>query len=682
MSDGAIHLWFRHVGVVEVITGLMRSASLRVLFLAPGFSPAALRLLAIIGVPHKVVEPQLGGDDGTGLARTYKSEHRLYLATKDLVEAESGCPTHLSPDEFRLFLGSYFIIRNRDAVAYATAVEAGYADQPAIRVLCFLRFPAMGAFAARQLNRLTRPGFTVVAQFDLRALVECVRPIPGHPLALLSQILRRRPERAQVSEGARAAGIVLEQGYWRSLESFPHSGHMYWIAPSGIAPERIALYCNRPDTPANEVLIGQAGRHGLGWIDGASPVRHLDDPLASILRSQIAAWPVRPRDFRAESWLRWSLAAASAVSVDAYGDLLTRYNVAAIHHFSEYSPDTLSMCVAARRKGAITVWNVWSVIPFLIARYNFAMADLILAWGPVDSSFHKVNGFGFKAIAEVGMVSADGEAPGDAAAAAEVRARFSPKVRFVITVFDNGFGWENHNSEAHFRAFFGTLCQLCAAHPDWGMLIKPKRPAAPGNFPGAWDQLKALMDDGRCVIVEPPFSVGVASLAADLIVGCPMNSAAIVGAMRGRPLAQLDMTGLTRQPLFESGLAHGLVHEDPASFAATIERIAQGDDPHIGRISVWLPELDPFQDGGAARRAGTLIAEYLRRWSDEGADKALDLAIADYMDQHGRDRVILPGDSHDRLWAPYRSELMCDSTARLTDVAVTAGRAGGNSPFS
>ena len=661
------HLWFRTVGVVEAFSVLIRKRCRDVEVFAPAISAPARRLLAWAGVTCTIRTPQLGGLDQLGLARTYRSEHRLYLASKAFADGETRTPRHLSTDEFRRFQGSYFIAKNRDAVAFATAVEAEYLGETDIDVVCLLSFPSLGRFAAAQLSRLTRAGFHVAALPCPRAALECVRPFPGSPLHLLSALLRPRREAACVDETARTQGIVLEQGYWRSLSSYPHSGHMYWVEGSGVEPARIALYCNRLDTPAERHLQEQAALHGFGWIDGSEPLRHARSPWRTLCSALADAWAVRPTALDSSAWVRWSIAATSAMAMDAYRQMLDRYNVAAIHHFSEYSPDTLALCFAARRENAITAWNVWSVIPFLIARYNWAVADLILAWGPLDSNFHKVNGFDFRAIAEVGMVAVDVQTPADVDAARTLRQRLAPTVRFVVTAFDNGFGWENHNNETHFRVFLGTLADLMEEHDDWGLVIKPKRPVHPENFPGAWDRLVALSAAGRCLILEQTFSVGVAAEVADLVVGCPMNSAAIASALlRGRRLTQLDMTGLNAQPLFEQGLAHGLVHTDAQSFHTFIERVAADPVGELGSTAPWRDWLDSFNDGEGSRRAGALIGEYLKLRPQHGAVNALAAAITAYAAVQGEKRVVLPDNRQEGPWGRFRAELMGDSEARLT----------------
>jgi glycosyltransferase involved in cell wall biosynthesis len=593
--------------------------------------------------------PELGGTDSDGRARNYRLERWLYALSTAF--ADCAAPRHLGAAEFARVLGAWFIAKNRDPLAFIRAVEA---EQEGVTTICHVAFPALGGWTARQLAGHLRPGMRVVALPSLRAVVEGLRVIPGRPRQWLRLFAARRGEDAQVPERGRARGVVLEQAYWRSIRQHPYSGHMFWQEAAGLDPGQTVLYCNRADTPADDALRREAAARGWGWIDGADPLNHLERPWPAIAAALADAAPLLPRGPAAIDWVRWALASSSSVAIAAYRALLRRYNVAAFRHCAEFGPDTIAMCLAVRRENAMAIWNQWSIVNILFARYSWAIADLILAWGPFHTSYHRAVGFDYRVIAEIGMVSADGIAPGDADEARALRARLAPDVRFVVAAFDTAFGPLVYNSEEQIHTFIAALVDLAERHPDWGLILKTKKPEGESALSRLHDRLRDLEAAGRCLI-EPDLKIGIPALAADVVAGYPVSTAAIASGLRGRPVVQLDFTGFHHTPLQDSGLAGGLVHTDVASFQQALERLA-GGDAGIGDLGRWVPMIDPFHDGNARLRAGRLIADAVTLRARHGVAKALELACNRYAAEVGGTHVVWPGDPPDPLWQKLQAD--------------------------
>lgn len=658
MTQAAAIAWVERLTVATLALAVLHRRATRLRILAGEMTPAADRLLGWLArltggrISGAVCTPQLAAADADGHALAYRLERWLLALSQAF--AVGPAPAGLTEDEFHRLLGSYFIAKNRDAVASVCAASGHFADVESLH--CYVAFPALGRFTATRLAPLLPANMRVVAVPSLRALAEGMRLLPGSPRHML-QWLRGGHAAAAVTPQAVERGVVLEQGYHRSIRQYPEAGHMYWVDGSGLAPEQVVLYCDRPDTPADAALQQAAAGHGWGWIDGANPLLMLTAPWHAIATALRAANPLLPCLPGSARGLRWVLAVSCRIQIDAYRALLRRYNVAAIHHFTEFAPPTVALCLAARRENAITVWNLWSVIPYLVARYRWALADLVLTWGPNDTGYHLASGFDCEAIAQVGVMDSDGTAASDEPQAQALRQRLSPAVSFVVAAFDTSYGTLVPNSGAQVATYLEAVIGLVESHPHWGLLIKPKKlgaEAAPDSIDG---RLNRLAEQGRCLLLEPTAKIAEVALAADVVTGYPINTAATLGALRGRPLVQLDLSAMPHIPLLESGLAEGIVHLSAESFREALEALAERRRS-LGDTRVWQPHLDPWGDGQGRVRAAALFGTYVRHRRHHCAREALAQALAAYGEEVGDAYIHRRGQSDNSPWHAVRRQVM------------------------
>ncbi|WP_156428644.1 hypothetical protein [Magnetospirillum sp. XM-1] len=650
-----LEIWFERMGVGHLLFGLLRYGVRDKVFISPEWSSSAEELARMIerltglSVARAQRSVQFAGPVQEGQALVYSQERGLLEISAAFAESCPTSPTWCQTKDFRRILGAYFITFNRHAVAFVSGVAASLEGRAGVKAICHVAFPVVGRFTASQMNKRASPDFRVRALPALSGMIECLRFLPGHPRHWLRLLAGHRNETCAVDPRARENGIILEQASWPSINSHPDGGHLYWEPTSGLAPAQVVLYCDRSDAVADEPLRRKVADKGWGWIDGASILAHLTDPKRAIAEAFGRASGLLPRRPDVVGWMHWVLAVSNGVAFRAYGDLMRRHNVAAIHHYADFGPEAVTLRLAANQANAIVVWGLWSVLPFLIARHFWASADLIPAWGPYDRDYFPAAGTNFKAIVEVGPVGSDSVAVGDAARADTLRARLSPTTRFVIAGFDTSHHPLAYNSEDHVLRFIEAAVDMVERHEDWALIIKPKK-SQPGRYGAALGRrLDALVDQGRCLITEPKEKVGVVGLAADLVIGYPINTAAVLASLRGRPLVQLDLTGLVHCPLRESGIAAGLVHTTVESFCQAVERVAAGDSS-IGDVGVWRSWIDGFCDGMGPARAGKLIGDYMRLRAEHGHDKALDLAVERYAEAEGESRVRRPNAATGGLW--------------------------------
>lgn len=660
MTLAPMRIWFGRLTACTAAFALCRHGMRAAVYSSPEITPAARLLLGAVArlsrgqVCWEICRPQMAGIDQSGRPKAYRLEQLLWHLSRDFAVSANRAPQGLDQDGFHRLLGSYFIAKNRDSVATVCAIEAENQTLGAGPAVCYIAFPAMGRFTARRLNGHVQAGFRVQALPSLRAMAECLRVVPGSPRQVLHWLMGKRAAAAIQPEGI-AAGVVLEEGYGWSLRHYPEAGHMYWVESSGLAPSQVVLYCDRLDTPADAALTQAAGAHGWGWIDGANPLLSLERPLAAIGAALAAARPVAPRRASLTQWMHWVLAVTALIQVAAYRQILRRYNVAAIHHFTEFAPGTIALCLAARLENTITVWNLWSVIPYLLARYNWAIADLILAWGPNDRDFHRASGFDYSAIAEVGIVASDGAVKADKDEARTLRARLDPSVNFVLVAFDTSCGPLIPNSGEQVATYLNAVIDLVERHSHWGLMLKPKNWVGDAALLLIEERLRRLAETGRCLQLGTDTKVAVAALAGDVVTGYPVNTAAIVGALRGRPLVQLDLSGMTN-PLTESGLAAGLVHTSTEAFQDAITQIAAGRHD-VGQVTPWRAALDPWADGEGRHRAAGIIGDFVRLRADHAAPEALRQALTGYAHREGDHHVHWRND--DRTpWHAVRDQTM------------------------
>jgi hypothetical protein len=192
------------------------------------------------------------------------------------------------------------------------------------------------------------------------------------------------------------------------------------------------------------------------------------------------------------------------------------------------------------------------------------------------------------------------------------------------------FGDENSRDDARWhtghdleRDNYGFLLERLLAEPDIGLVIKPKTPHSLRRRLGPVAKLLAAAEStGRCIVfqqggrMQGAYPPAAAALAADVMIHGHLNAvtAGLDAALAGVPTLLVDRVGWHASPLYELGVGRVVFTDWNSLWQACREQWNwPGRADGFGDWGQVLDRIDPFRDGRAAERMGSVIG-----WLIEG----------------------------------------------------------------
>lgn len=413
-----------------------------------------------------------------------------------------------------------------------------------------------------------------------------------------------------------------------------------WYPFSGLGPERITFYSDRPDAPFTPQARAELRRRGHHVVDLQSRKPglrlFLHDPLRVLGASlRLVAAAVR-QPSAAAPWclfqtlkVRWLVAHWEAVFRAARARIFIQWSV--------NGGQMVAQAMAMRRLGGATVLWHWSHLSYPSLQLT-RQCDVFFTWGPYYRDV---------LLAErslVGEIVENGHfnfIPPNPERTQEVRASLQVAgAQRIVGFFDSSVALLPQNlapySQPTMLRAYQLMLQTLLDQPELGLILKPKFPPTPGPgiylLPELQPLLERALATGRCRVVHggPPLEAG---LACDLVVGIGINSAALECAVAGKPAVYLDVGGDAESPLH--GWSGRLVFTELGDFAEALRRwAATGDD--LGRHGPELAQIDPFRDGQAWQRMGSYLGRLLTALdAGAGVEEAARAARETEAAQHG-----------------------------------------------
>jgi hypothetical protein len=205
---------------------------------------------------------------------------------------------------------------------------------------------------------------------------------------------------------------------------------------------------------------------------------------------------------------------------------------------------------------------------------------------------------------------------------------------YIVCVFDSGFNRDIYQTPKMMADFYESVVTWAVRQHGVSLLVKPKA-SVYAEVAGARSLLEQAIATGRCTVRDLGRSSFEAALSADVAIGIGINTAIFDAAVAGVPAVHFDLPGMAEAyDGIEAG-AGKFVFDDAAKlFAAVEEDRERGGKTALGDHGSWLESVDPFQDGGAARRLGT----YLRWFLDSvEAGKESQQAMAEATERYSRE---------------------------------------------
>ena len=665
---------------------------------------AAVRRLAASGSESMVrlVDVQMGEIGPDGFALNINLESRIIKFAVALAGRQSLFVKCLPADEsenadlWSKIYKSHFMAYNRSEISFLIYAENQIMRhcRPAEKTMppvCYLTLDVKSSALDEAIEQSSRIPMRVRRWLSLRNAVSMFVILPGRPSNWLRRIVRSavNPQwqpAVHVDEAAIAKGIILQQHAPDATLRYPSAGQLYWLEGSDVSPVRVALYFNRPGEFGSPDYRAGAEALGVNWIDASHVTDYLEHPIRDMLGCLKEARSVFKVKAPGQAAWRFKILARHLILMKSYQAIFSRLNVLAVKQTWVFLPETLAQLIAARKQSVIHIWNYWSIAHYMSDEASLGVADLILAWGPLQEGYVKVAGFDFAWILQVGMIQGDGLESDDEDSAKRLRQELGDGAEFVIAALDTSFGPTTHSHRDHVLDFYKSIVILLEKQPRWACIVKPKSSLANLDLP---DDLSAAINrlekEGRWLEQVWAERISVAARASDLVVCSSINTAGFAAAVAGRRVLHLDLAGIAPHPIVIAGGTGKVVFNTVESFSSAIERVA-GGDKELGDHGPWRDLIDPFNDNKGRYRAGQVIKQYLDgRDTGLSARDALDSAAMAYQAKYGAEAVSNPNDGIETigmdLWA--RSKRISDGEASLEEVSTSrAGITEERSPSS
>lgn len=435
---------------------------------------------------------------------------------------------------------------------------------------------------------------------------------------------------------------------------------IFWFKDSKIDSQRIVMYFDRSDSSASKENISIIEKKGMGWIN-IDNIRSLYNPLGVWIKSfkGIAQIPFPKRLKFYDMW-RWLTLIKINSMIEYWRDIFRRCRVKVIIQHRESSPYQFAQSLAINLEGGIMLGYIWSS-PFCKLASQCRPQDVYFVWGKLSRDWIMYNNYTTKWLLTSGYIW-DNNNNKNKVEGFNIRKKFSEKVDFVMALFDESY---NKYLDIGLICFYKTFLNYAMDHSNWGILIKPKGYLKWDEMPDNTinDIIRKLVQEERCIIVDPFKSPIVASTCADISIGFFINSAAVVAAINGSLSLNWDVLGCINHPFYKSKDSI-LVYQNIKNIIKELDKFSLKRKNNLineGQDSL-LDKIDPFRDGNAAYRVGKFIQDFMA-YVDSGLSKedALTNACNIYQKDNGEQSAInLFEDktnimSEDNMW--YESEM-------------------------
>jgi hypothetical protein len=431
---------------------------------------------------------------------------------------------------------------------------------------------------------------------------------------------------------------------------------LYWLAKSGVPPERVLFYFDRPDYPLTPEISADLQRMRIPFLRRLSIKAGLMPAaftwfLGSKKRDHQTVGPqwCSTREFGIDllihylkSWgafLRDACSGNTWMTLFLLNDMQVVFIfvlywknfyddnniVININHSGDTSDAHAIQSLAIQKSGGINIRSNYSFLSIKSIKYSREF-HVYFPWGPMAKccmdtekffSQHVMSaGYPFDNIFDNKKISLK-------------HLKFTEKHRTIV-VFDEAYGGSSIFSQKCVKDFYTIMSRLALRHNDVGLLLKPKSLGRDDIAMMSPECCEAL-NTGKAYLLEgeSPYK---ACVGAELAVCVGINSAGIEAALFGLPVLFLAVDAVPC-PLLEQEDAPRWVYHDSASFLSAIECLLAGEaGPERFRFDASvLDAIDPYRDGRAGERIGFFIHEFLKTHDKEGdAGKALEAAVTDF----------------------------------------------------
>lgn len=207
-----------------------------------------------------------------------------------------------------------------------------------------------------------------------------------------------------------------------------------------------------------------------------------------------------------------------------------------------------------------------------------------------------------------------------------------------------------HTGHELMRGQYRFILEKIISDPKLGLILKPKTAKTLRERLG-WVNplLDSALKTGRCLLLDKGALYGayppaLAAMAADVMIHGHLcaPTAALEGALVGKPTLLFDGEGWSASPLYQLGVGDVVFTDWEVLWRRVLEY--RKNPTQDTRFGCWVPlmeKIDPFRDGKGAWRMGNYVSWLMDSFAKgESRENALSVASERYQKEFGADKVV------------------------------------------
>jgi len=394
---------------------------------------------------------------------------------------------------------------------------------------------------------------------------------------------------------------------------------------------KFVYYLDRADTPINSETTDSFESLNLRWLD-LHHFRHAFLTLSDILH---ILHPLTIRKKYKHIWLIL-FKVRFQFYYRVYLSLFKRFNVKVFIQYRIASWIQEAQAQAIKSAGGIMIGLQYDTLPAYKCSFYLTPQHVFFTWGKAQYELLQKKGNTCEYLLPCGIWIGKNYNINNS-----LLKKLSKNVKFIMSIFDNVFAYNAHQTAETFSQFYIAIIELLEENPQFAVIIKRKNSGlldVLANIHGGDDiisKIKYFVNQKRIIILDPKlFSPVTAAIHTDLSVCYGINSAGIIAGLYGCNVIHWDCTGWLKYPIYKDK-DQKIIFSSTSEIKNAVKESAKGNKS-IGDFSKWRKKINYFDDFQGKERMVQFIdffMEEIIKTSDR--EHSLQFAVKEYMDKNG-----------------------------------------------
>tara|TARA_B100000795_G_scaffold260731_1_gene236874 strand:+ start:1210 stop:3231 length:2022 start_codon:yes stop_codon:yes gene_type:complete len=298
-----------------------------------------------------------------------------------------------------------------------------------------------------------------------------------------------------------------------------------------------------------------------------------------------------------------------SIRTEFWKSILSQFNIKMLWSMYDVDEDKLVKAQALELCKGLYLGSHWSNYPMRPRVDETKCYDIFFVWSKYFISNSFSPSFAYKAFFQLGYPS---DYYFDSAKKDSEVLKNNYSDSFVISYFDNQFHNDGIYSENLNFDICNLLIELLTSYNNIVVFFKPKRKSTFNDYLSRFPVLREFINIGRAVVFYGDSERSKArpaevALASDLVLGVGISSAAAEGCFAGSVSFHANLSKVNND--FDKKTLNKVVFRDLNSLKIAIINQINGKGISVEECQDFHRILDPFQDGLAYKRTGSILSK-------------------------------------------------------------------------